>query len=460
MKKLPIYRVKVGGEFSEAKVDYVSLVDRPAIEVKGLLFSNKLNLKFEAEKRVITGPAMIPNQLIYRSDLEYGQYYVLFEADAILELANKFNREVKEFKINVDHADVVPSAFITESWIVEDPEMDKAKSLGFDVPAGTWMLSVKVEDEVFWNDEVKGKGQFGFSVEGLFGLEATSEMFKNIQPESQLEFESYTDYPNAAVENAKIALRWAEENGWGDCGTAVGKARANQLANREPISEETIARMASFERHRQNSTKELGDGCGRLVWLAWGGDEGIEWASNKLEEIRNSQSEEFKQIDNNDNLKLNTQEMNKSKLKFSEAMLADGTSVWVSSLEVGGEVYLFDKETLEKTPAPDGNHELEDGTVVTTVDGIITEIKAKEVESETGDEVEVEVEAQVTEMDTDAILAIVQPKLDELYVVIAELKAMIEGAQAPATVTDEAMSTHKFADVNPLAAYLQFIKNK
>ncbi len=99
------------------------------------------------------------------------------------------------------------------------------------------------------------------------------------------EFESYNDYPEAAKENAKIALRWAEENGWGDCGTDVGKQRANQLAGGEAISRETIARMAGFERHRQNSTKELGDGCGRLMWLAWGGDEGIAWAQRKLAQI-------------------------------------------------------------------------------------------------------------------------------------------------------------------------------
>jgi hypothetical protein len=97
--------------------------------------------------------------------------------------------------------------------------------------------------------------------------------------------DSYTDYPKAATENAKTALRWAEENGWGDCGTPVGKARANQLANGEPISRETISRMAAFERHRQNSQRDLGDGCGRLMWLAWGGDEGIEWAQRKLEQI-------------------------------------------------------------------------------------------------------------------------------------------------------------------------------
>jgi len=105
-----------------------------------------------------------------------------------------------------------------------------------------------------------------------------------------MELRSYTDYPMAAAENAKTAVRYAEENGWGSCGTAVGKIRSSQLSNNEPISEETISRMAAFERHRQNSQKELGDGCGRLMWLAWGGDEGVEWAQRKLEQIRNGEA--------------------------------------------------------------------------------------------------------------------------------------------------------------------------
>jgi hypothetical protein len=114
---------------------------------------------------------------------------------------------------------------------------------------------------------------------------------------SKQDFQSYTDYPKQAQENAQIALRWAEENGWGNCGTPVGKQRANQLAKGEPISEETIARMAAFERHRQNSDKELGDGCGRLMWLAWGGDEGIEWAQRKLREIRGEDFQGEMEID-------------------------------------------------------------------------------------------------------------------------------------------------------------------
>lgn len=97
--------------------------------------------------------------------------------------------------------------------------------------------------------------------------------------------DSWNDYPEAAVENAKTALRWAEENGWGDCGEATGKQRANQLANREKLSRDTIGRMSAFARHRQNSDRPLGEGCGRLMWLAWGGDEGIAWAQRKLKQI-------------------------------------------------------------------------------------------------------------------------------------------------------------------------------
>jgi len=72
--------------------------------------------------------------------------------------------------------------------------------------------------------------------------------------------QSYTDYPKAASENAQRALNWAEENGWGTCLEATGKQRANQLAKREPISRETISRMASFKRHQQHKDVPYSEG--------------------------------------------------------------------------------------------------------------------------------------------------------------------------------------------------------
>jgi hypothetical protein len=97
---------------------------------------------------------------------------------------------------------------------------------------------------------------------------------------------SYNDYPKAAILNAQKALNIRNENK-STCGTPVGWARANQLASGENITRDTIARMASFERHRQNSKGDPKTDCGALMWLAWGGDEGIEWAQRKLKQIDN-----------------------------------------------------------------------------------------------------------------------------------------------------------------------------
>ena len=53
---------------------------------------------------------------------------------------------------------------------------------------------------------------------------------------AELSEKSYSDYPEAVKNNARRVLEYVEENGWGSCGTPVGKQRANQLANGEAIS--------------------------------------------------------------------------------------------------------------------------------------------------------------------------------------------------------------------------------
>jgi hypothetical protein len=151
---------------------------------------------------------------------------------------------------------------------------------------------------------------------------------------------TYNDYPKEASENAKVALRWAEENGWGECGTPVGKARANQLANGEAISRDTIARMSAFERQRQNSNKELGDGCGRLMWLAWGGDAGVEWATKKLKQIDKAK-EKF-------SIQLSFSGINEDKQElFGPAMLAD-VPIYRNDGQLGEYNVVFDKATIYK----------------------------------------------------------------------------------------------------------------
>ena len=132
--------------------------------------------------------------------------------------------------------------------------------------------------------------EFGVDVISLVDEPAIEVGFMAFAEES-IELESYTDYPESAKNNAKKALEWADKNGWGDCGTDVGKQRANQLAKGEAISRETIARMASFNRHRQNKDVPYSEGCGGLMWDAWGGTSGIDWAISKMKEFEMSSCE-------------------------------------------------------------------------------------------------------------------------------------------------------------------------
>lgn len=281
-------------------VEAISVVEFPAIEENFIALNQQLQLaKVDDEKRILMGAALIPNKNIYRRNGE-DEYYIFFSDATVKKASELFLMNSNQNNATLEHQKKINDLSVVESWIVEDTEMDKSKKYGLNAPVGTWMVSMKVNNDTIWNDFVKTGKVKGFSIEGYFAdklemslqLEKEQELIQKIKDiilkdqKKKVDLESYTDYPKQATENAKIALRYAEENGWGSCGTAVGKARANQLANREPISEDTIARMASFERQRQNSDKELGDGCGRLMWLAWGGDAGVEWAQRKLKSIR------------------------------------------------------------------------------------------------------------------------------------------------------------------------------
>jgi hypothetical protein len=277
----------------QSGIDAVSVVKSPAIEENFVaLNKHEIALKeVNEEKRLLMGAALIPNKQIYRHNGK-DEYYIFFSEKTVRKASELFLMRGNQNNATYEHKQELNGMSVVESWIIEDEKTDKSRLYGFDLPVGTWMISMKVNNEDVWKDVKEGKVK-GFSIEGYFAdkyemsLEDKRKQDIIEQLKNLLKLESYTDYPEAAKENAKIALRYAEENGWGDCGTPVGKQRANQLANGEPISEDTIARMAAFERHRQNSDKELGDGCGRLMWLAWGGDEGIEWAQRKLEQIRN-----------------------------------------------------------------------------------------------------------------------------------------------------------------------------
>lgn len=154
------------------EVDFVGLVDRPAIERDFLVFKDKhkkLLMVEDEDQHVISGPVMVPDIPIYRNDKENGEYYVVFEAATIAELAHRFFKKGYQGNINLDHereALVADSVFF-ESWLV-DRQKGKMPLKGFeDLPDGTWFLSAKINNPDAWEKIMAGEVR-GFSVEGLF----------------------------------------------------------------------------------------------------------------------------------------------------------------------------------------------------------------------------------------------------------------------------------------------------
>ena len=96
----------------------------------------------------------------------------------------------------------------------------------------------------------------------------------------------YDDYPKAASNAAKRALKYKEENG-SSCGTSVGWTRANQLASRESLSADTVKRTYSFlSRSAQYKDVPYNEGCGGIMYDAWGGTSMLSYTRQKVKEMQ------------------------------------------------------------------------------------------------------------------------------------------------------------------------------
>ena len=154
-------------------LDIISFVSTPAIE-KNFMHFNKKNGKYsfkstDDEKRIVTGPVMVPNQEIIRMDAESKPYFVYFTEETIEKAQEIFAKNGKTKSTNFEHEENdMKGVTVVESWIVMDPSNDKSNALGFSsIPKGTWMVSYKVDNDELWN-KVKSKEVQGFSIEGVF----------------------------------------------------------------------------------------------------------------------------------------------------------------------------------------------------------------------------------------------------------------------------------------------------
>ena len=287
-------------------IEAISIVDRPAIQENFIALSEQPKVKLaevDKEKRILMGAALVPNKNIYRSEGE-DEYYIYFSQDTVRKASELFLMRGNQNKSTLEHEASLSGLSVVESWIIEDDLHDKSRKYDMDLPVGTWMVSMKVNNDDVWENYVKTGKVSGFSIEGYFTDKVNMSELNQITEEEaedilvemadyiaskKLKLETYSDYPDSVSNNAKRALEWADENGWGSCGTAVGKRRASQLANKENITISTIKRMYSYlSRHAPDlkSSKTYSDGCGKLMYDSWGGKSALSWSKNKLKSLK------------------------------------------------------------------------------------------------------------------------------------------------------------------------------
>jgi hypothetical protein len=199
-KKLPIYELVISNLPDESGVDYVAMVDEPAIEDRGmwLMFDKQKEFIFktsEPEKRIISGFAMVADMPIYRRDEIRGEYYVVFSSNTIEDIVKKFAKNNYFNNVNVMHDDEakVDGVYMIESFLV-DSKRGIGTPKGFDkAPDGSWYVSYFVENEQIWNEFIKTGVFKGFSVEGLFGYA--------LEPQKQVAVKDYVDLVNSILDS-------------------------------------------------------------------------------------------------------------------------------------------------------------------------------------------------------------------------------------------------------------------
>lgn len=187
MKK-KIKRYKVG---LDSETMAISLVTEPAIEIDFIHMSKDNEEKQQVflekdEKYLVYGPALIPDKDIYRNNGEQ-EYYLSFSKESIEKMENDYMKDFRQYNVSTQHKDKVDEVCMVESWLVADSYRDKANALGFNVPEGTWMIALKVNNVDTWN-RIKDGELKGFSVESLVSLEE----FNKVQNDSEMDVNDET----------------------------------------------------------------------------------------------------------------------------------------------------------------------------------------------------------------------------------------------------------------------------
>jgi hypothetical protein len=184
-----ITELVISDENKELSIDCISLVSQPAIEVNAVFLNKakqRLTLaKADEEKRMLISPALIPNKQIIRYNPENNlEYYVFFSKKTVEQASIMYLKYNNHHKATAQHEERISGILTVESWIIEDPKHDKANLYGYkNLPAGTWMVKMKIDNEDVWK-RIKDGEIKGLSIEGYF-VDKLEKLSKPAEPTNE-----------------------------------------------------------------------------------------------------------------------------------------------------------------------------------------------------------------------------------------------------------------------------------
>jgi hypothetical protein len=156
--------------YEQSGIEAISVVSEPAIQ-ESFIALNKhevLLKEVDKEKRILMGAALVPNKQIFRRNEKTDEdYYIFFSEDTVRKASELYFQKSNHQNATLEHSEKLKGTTIVESWIVEDSKTDKSALYGMDLPKGTWMVSMKIEDDALYEKAKTGEVK-GFSIEGYF----------------------------------------------------------------------------------------------------------------------------------------------------------------------------------------------------------------------------------------------------------------------------------------------------
>lgn len=166
MDKIKHYAVSI-----DSDVYAISLVDCPAIEEDFIYLSKQEQTQIfleKEDKHLIVGAVLVPNKPIYRNNGKE-EFYIQFSKETIEKLAFDYLMNGRIYSVTTDHKEIADDIALVESWI-KTSENDKSNDYGMNLPVGSWIVSMKVENEEVWKRVKEGELR-GFSIESFVNLD-------------------------------------------------------------------------------------------------------------------------------------------------------------------------------------------------------------------------------------------------------------------------------------------------